>query len=166
MVAIHSDYSQTSPSAVSYIYQANKVISTKDWGQIDMGNISREELDAKLGRNKAEIDAIASSMRQEMAGFREFQAQQFAAMNASIGEIKAQISGVTGEITGLKGQIDGLKTTSSTVQWMVGAILALLAVLLAYPPIQRYLDTNQQQATSQLVTPHKAAQAPATVQPK
>lgn len=101
--------------------------------------ISREELEAKLARNKAEVDVIAAEMRREMAEFRAFQAQQFSAMNTSISEIKSQISGVNGEVTGLKGHIDGLKTTSATLQWMVGAILALLAVILALPQVQTYL---------------------------
>ncbi|EAS1860702.1 hypothetical protein ACV39_07790 [Salmonella enterica] len=108
--------------------------------------ITREELDAKLAQNKAEVDVIASEMRREMAEFRAFQAQQFSALNTSISEIKSQISGVNGEfsglngkIDGLNGQIDGLKTTSATLQWMVGAILALLAVILALPQVQTYL---------------------------
>lgn len=101
--------------------------------------ISREELEAKLGRNKAEVDVIAAEMRKEMAEFRAFQAQQFSALNTSLSEIKSQISSVNGEVAGLKGQIDGLKTTSATLQWMVGAILALLAVILALPQMQSYL---------------------------
>ncbi|WP_318372837.1 hypothetical protein [Enterobacter sp.] len=104
-----------------------------------MDNLSREELDARLAANKSEVDAIASEMRREMAEFRAFQAQQFSTMNSSMSEIKAQISGVNGEVTGLKGQIDGLKTTSATLQWMVGAILALLAVILALPQMQSFL---------------------------
>ncbi|EJQ6148267.1 hypothetical protein NZZ21_003965, partial [Escherichia albertii] len=101
--------------------------------------MTREELDAKLAQNKAEVSVIASEMRHEMAEFRAFQTQQLSAMNASISEIKAQISGVNGEFAGLKGQIDGLKTTSSTLQWMVGAILALLTIILALPQVQSYL---------------------------
>ncbi|MDK1208260.1 hypothetical protein [Cronobacter turicensis] len=101
--------------------------------------ISRAELDAKLAQNRSETKAIADEMRREMAEFRAFQAQQFSAMSSSISEIKTQISSVSGEISGLKGQVDGLKTTSATLQWMVGAILALLAVILALPQVQSYL---------------------------
>ncbi|CFQ47578.1 hypothetical protein [Yersinia aleksiciae] len=108
-----------------------------------MNSISREEIDAKLGQNKAEVDTVAAEMRREMAEFRTFQAQQFSVMNIALSDIKSQISGVNGEISGLKGHIDGLKTTSATVQWMIGAVLALLAILLAYPPIQRYIDLDQ-----------------------
>ncbi|EAQ1663870.1 hypothetical protein KC768_004706 [Salmonella enterica] len=108
--------------------------------------ITREELDAKLAQNKAEVDVIASEMRREMAEFRAFQARQFSTMNTSISEIKSQISDVNGKFSGLNGkidglnaQIDGLKTTSTTLQWMVGAILALLAVILVLPQVQAYL---------------------------
>lgn len=107
--------------------------------EVDDVVISREELEAKLAQNKAEVDVIAAEMRREMAEFRAFQSQQFTAISTSISEIKSQISGVNGEVTGLKGQIDGLKTTSATLQWMVGAILALLAVILALPQMQSYL---------------------------
>lgn len=108
-----------------------------------MNSISREEINAKLGQNKAEVDTVAAEMRREMAEFRTFQAQQFSVMNIALSDIKSQVSGVNGEISGLKGHIDGLKTTSATVQWMIGAVLALLAILLAYPPIQRYIDLDQ-----------------------
>ncbi|WP_437887035.1 hypothetical protein [Phytobacter sp. V91] len=114
--------------------------------------ISREELDAKLAKNKSENDVIAAEMRREMAEFRTFQAQQFSTMNTAISEIKAQISGVNGEVTGLKGQIDGLKTTSSTLQWMVGAILALLAVMLAIPQVQSYLKPAEQPSSHPAAT--------------
>ena len=129
--------------------------------------ITREELDAKLAQSKAEVDVIASEMRREMAEFRAFQAQQFSAMNTSMSEIKAQISGVNGEFTGLKGQIDGLKgqidglkTTSATLQWMVGAILALLAVILALPQVQSYLKPVDiiQQAPAPAPAPAPALQ--------
>ncbi|HAT7576672.1 TPA: hypothetical protein JAW48_005049, partial [Citrobacter freundii] len=117
--------------------QTNYKTPVNTEGQMD--KLSREELDARLAANKAEVSSIASEMRREMAEFRAFQAQQFSTMNSSMSEIKAQISGVNGELTGLKGQIDGLKTTSATLQWMVGAILALLAVILALPQMQSFL---------------------------
>lgn len=100
---------------------------------------SREEIDAKLDKNRAETEAIAAEMRREMAEFRSFQTQHFSQMQSSFSEIKSQISSVNGELTGLKGQIDGLKTTSSSLQWMVGTILAVLALILALPQIQTYL---------------------------
>ena len=132
-------------SRTNPLSKSQTIVKGED-AEVDAVGISREELDAKFAQNKAEVDVVAAEMRREMAEFRAFQAQQFSAMNTSMSEIKAQISGVNGEFTGLKGQIeglkgqiDGLKTTSATLQWMVGAILALLAVILALPQVQSYL---------------------------
>lgn len=100
---------------------------------------SREEIDAKLDKNRAETEAIAAEMRREMAEFRSFQAQHFSQMQSSFSEIKSQISSLNGELTGLKGQIDGIKTSTSSLQWMVGTILAVLALILAFPQVQTYL---------------------------
>jgi len=111
--------------------------------------ISREELDAKLAQNKAEVEVVAAEMRREMAEFRAFQAQQFSALNTSMSEIKSQISGVNGEVTGLKGHIEGLKTTSSGIQWMVGVVLAISAILLALPQIQTYFKPAETPAQIQ-----------------
>ena len=118
----------------------------------DIVTISREELDAKLAQNKAEVGAISGEMRREMAEFRAFQAQQFSTMNTAIGEIKSQISAVNGELTGLKGQIDGVKSSSSSIQWMVGVVLAVLALLLAIPQIQNYFKISDPQTQTQTQT--------------
>lgn len=124
--------------------QSNPTIAVKR--NPEMGDISREELEAKLSQNKAESESIASQMKVEIAEFKSFQAQQFSAMNNTLSEIRVQISQNNGEITGLKGQVDGLKTSLSTVQWLVGTVLAVLALILAIPQIQTYLKPVDSQA--------------------
>lgn len=125
-------------------------------GGTDMSNISREELDAKLGQNKAEVESVASSMRADMAQWRELNNTQMSALQAQLSSLNSKIDG---KFEGMEGKIDGLKTTSSTVQWMVGAILALLALAVALPSIQDYFKPTQQITTQQAAPSQQAPQA-------
>ncbi|ENY9828028.1 TPA: hypothetical protein ACHIDG_004973 [Escherichia coli] len=109
----------------------------------EMGDISREELEARLGQNKAEAENIAAQMKVEISEFKSFQSQQFSAMNNTLSEIMAQISQNNGEITGLKGQVDGIKTSMTATQWLVGAVLAMLAVIITLPQIQSYFKVSE-----------------------
>lgn len=54
-------------------------------------DMTREELDAKLAQNKAEVQAIASGMREEMAAWRETQNAQMVQMNATLTSMSAKI---------------------------------------------------------------------------
>ncbi|EKN5065692.1 TPA: hypothetical protein PXR45_004629 [Yersinia enterocolitica] len=89
-----------------------------------MVTISREEIDAKFGRNKAEVDSVAASMRQEMAEFRTYYMQQFGSIDKSLSEIK-------GEISQINGEIGGVKTSLSTTQAAIAIGLTLVTVLLS-----------------------------------
>lgn len=59
--------------------------------EADTMTISREELDAKLAQNKAEVQAIASGMREDMAKWRETQ-------NAQINQLNTMLSGLSSKI--------------------------------------------------------------------
>ncbi|EMH6405698.1 DUF1640 domain-containing protein [Providencia rettgeri] len=117
-------------------------------GDVDM---TREELDAKLAQNKAEVQAIASGMREEMAAWREAQNAQMVQMNATLTSMSAKIDAkfetldakIDGVDKSLSGQIDGLKSSYSSVQWMLGIILALLAIIFAIPQVQSYLNLSE-----------------------
>ncbi|MDK9957316.1 hypothetical protein [Enterobacter hormaechei] len=116
----------------------------KQTGKAKMSDVSRDELDAKLGQNKAEINAIISGMQREMAEFRAFQTQQFSALSSSLSEIKGEIVAAKGEAAGQKeglaGQIDGVKSSISTMQWMIGTVLAMIgivAAVLAIPGVDK-----------------------------
>ncbi|HHT8319213.1 TPA: hypothetical protein ACT24T_003829 [Yersinia enterocolitica] len=90
----------------------------------DIVTISREEIDAKFGRNKAEVDSVAASMRQEMAEFRTYYMQQFGSIDKSLSEIK-------GEISQINSEIGGVKTSLSTTQAAIAIGLTLVTVLLS-----------------------------------
>lgn len=107
-------------------------------GGADMSNFTREELDAKLGQNKAEVESVASSMRADMAQWREQNNTQMAAIQTQLSALNSKIDG---KFEGMEGKIDGLKTTSATVQWMVAAILGLLALAVSLPSIQDYMKS-------------------------
>ncbi|EHY2718998.1 TPA: hypothetical protein L3E87_003562, partial [Escherichia coli] len=59
----------------------------------EVGTISREELDARLAANKAEMESIASSIRADMALSRESVNVQFASLNAAISSLSSKIDG-------------------------------------------------------------------------
>ncbi len=119
--------------------------------EADTMTISREELDAKLAQNKAEVQAIASGMREEMAAWRETQNAQMTQMNATLAsmssKMEAKFDVIDAKIDSvdksLNGKIDGLKSSYSSVQWMLGIILALLAIIFAIPQVQSYLNLSE-----------------------
>ena len=123
-------------------------------GGADMSNFTREELDAKLGQNKAEVESVASSMRADMAQWREQNNSQMAAIQTQLSALNSKIDG---KFEGMEGKIDGLKTTSATVQWMVAAILGLLALAVSLPSIQDYLKSSST-ATSAQQQPAQSAE--------
>lgn len=116
----------------------------------DMSNISKTELEALLRANKSEVDVVAAEMKTDIAEFKAFQAQQFATLNSTLVEIKGQISNTNAEVTAVKGQIEGMKTSYTSIQWMVGAILMVLALILALPQVQGYLKPSEQANASQV----------------
>ncbi|WP_336194594.1 hypothetical protein [Hafnia paralvei] len=114
-----------------------------------MNQITREELDSKLAQNKAEAEAIAAVMRADMAQWREQNNAQMSALQIQLSSLNSKIDG---KFEGLEGKLDGLKTTSNTVQWMVGAMLALLALVAALPSIQDMLKPAGQLSIQQSPT--------------
>jgi len=114
--------------------------------ELENMQLSREELQAHLAANKAEVNSVASEMRREMADFRALQSQQFANLSSSLSDIKGEITSLRGEMAGSKdgvtGQIDGLKSAVSTMQWMVGTVLAMIGIavaILAIPGIEKII---------------------------
>ncbi|QWJ92890.1 hypothetical protein KM147_06265 [Providencia rettgeri] len=87
--------------------------------EADTMTISREELDAKLAQNKAEVQAIASGMREEMAHWREEQ-------NAQMGKIITTLSVLDVK---LDERYENQKTASTRTQWMIGIAIAVAAII-------------------------------------
>lgn len=104
-----------------------------------MSSLTREELDAKLGQNKAEVDSLASAMRADMAQWREQNNTQMSAIQAQLSSLNSKIDG---KFEGMEGKVDGVKSSLSTMQWMVGTILAMIgivAAILAIPGIDKII---------------------------
>lgn len=114
-----------------------------------MPNFSREELNATLGQHKAEVNAIASEMRREMAEWREQSNTQLSQLTIAInaisskidgkmdridGEIKGidgKIEGVNGKFEGIQNQISGINTAISGIQSGISSRLAIFGIILA-----------------------------------
>ncbi|EAQ2363709.1 hypothetical protein QLA22_000414 [Salmonella enterica] len=104
----------------TYAYSCPAYVVTP-LGRDTLSSVSREELDAKLGKINAETSSVQSRIEASLSDMKLSNEKRLSSIDTTLASLKA---------------------TSSTTQWMVGAILALLAVLLAYPPIQRTLDSN------------------------
>lgn len=73
----------------------------------EVGTISREELDARLAANKAEMESIASSIRADMALSRESVNVQFASLNAAISSIvqdRWKMDSAAGDLKAINGR--------------------------------------------------------------
>lgn len=127
------------------------------------GNITKTELEALLRANKSEVDVVAAEMKKDIAEFKSFQAQQFATLNSTLSDIKGQVTSTNAELTAVKGQIDGMKTSYASIQWMVGAILMVLALILALPQIQSYLKSSEQPEQVVQTVPTQTYSAPQPV---
>lgn len=135
-------------------------IIPKESNKLEVLNMTREELDAKLGQNKAEVQAIASGMREEMAAWRETQNAQMVQMNATLTSMSAKmdakfevidakmdsidkslngrIDGVNSAITGINTAISGIQSGISTKLTIFGVVMA---VILAVAGL--YFSSNQ-----------------------
>ncbi|OKP02624.1 hypothetical protein [Xenorhabdus eapokensis] len=88
------------------------------------GSLSKTELEALLRANKAEVDVVAATMKQEMAEWRSQQTTQFANLNTSLAKID-------GKLDAVEGKIDGLKTSLATTQWATAIGLSLVTIIMS-----------------------------------
>lgn len=106
-----------------------------------MSSVSREEIQALLAANKAEMESIASSIRVEMALSRENTNVQLASLNSAINSISSKIEGkmdsvdgdvkaINGRFEGIQGQITGINTAISGIQSGISTRLAILELSL------------------------------------
>ncbi|BBG58514.1 hypothetical protein [Providencia rustigianii] len=115
-----------------------------------VGRIKKVTSDDLKNFFKAEVDAVAAEMKKDIADFKAFQAQQFSTLNSTLSDIKGQVTNTNAELTAVKGQIEGMKTSYTSIQWMVGAILMVLALILALPQVQGYLKSPEQPVSSNM----------------
>ncbi|HDY4947389.1 TPA: hypothetical protein RQ522_001475 [Klebsiella pneumoniae] len=115
---------------------------TSHTSEREVDRISREELEARLSANKAEMESIASSIRVDMALARENTNVQFANLSSAINSISSKIDGkmdsvdgemkaITGKFDGIQGQITGLNTAISGIQSGISTRLAIFSVIIA-----------------------------------
>ena len=108
----------------------------------DIMSLTREELDAKLDKNKAEIEAVAAKMQRDMAEWREHQNFQMSQLNSSISAISSKIDGkldsvdgdikaINGTFSGLQGQMTGINTAITGIQSGISTRLAIFGVVIA-----------------------------------
>ncbi|MDS0028102.1 hypothetical protein [Enterobacter cloacae] len=137
-----------------------------------MSSVSREEMQALLAANKAEMESIASSIRAEMALSRENTNVQLASINSAISSISSKIEGkmdsvdgdvkaINGKFEGIQGQITGINTAISGIQSGISIRLAIfgiiIAVVVALPSIISAFKENP-------VAVQPAAQQPIIIQ--
>ncbi|EOZ3194592.1 hypothetical protein ACQL2C_003001 [Yersinia enterocolitica] len=107
-----------------------------------MSDFNRSELQAHLQANKAEVDAVAASMKKDMAEWREQSSIQLANLNASIQILSAKIDGkldsvdgdvksISGKFEGIQGQMAGLNTAIGGIQSGISTRLAIFGVIIA-----------------------------------
>lgn len=89
--------------------------------EISFGNsdMTREELDAKLAQNKAEVQAIASGMREEMAHWREEQSAQMNKVITTLSVLDVK----------LDERYENQKNTANRTQWLIGLAIAVAAII-------------------------------------
>ncbi|PHM57021.1 hypothetical protein [Xenorhabdus sp. KK7.4] len=86
--------------------------------------LSKTELEALLRANKAEVDVVAATMKQEMTEWKGQQTTLFANLNISLAKID-------GKLDAVEGKIDGLKTSLTTTQWATSIGLTLVTIIMS-----------------------------------
>lgn len=107
----------------SYYNQLQEDIDVKAVDEGDkMADFGRDELNAHLAKNKAEVDSVAAEMRREMAEWRTEQTQVLMSLKSEITAINVK----------LDERFEAQKRSSSLLQWLAGIILAFVALIPAF----------------------------------
>lgn len=116
--------------------------------------ISRDELNAKLAQNKAEVESVASAMRTEMANFRTAYVESFKEISITLNKLDAKS--------------DATEKRLTQAQWIVSLVISISAVTLSAviyfsnkanvkPPQQQpsvVINTSQQPGSTTQSQPH------------
>ncbi|HEC8325156.1 TPA: hypothetical protein RG501_RS15040 [Providencia rettgeri] len=118
------------------IYQApkNKVEDSNDMSD---SKLSKTELDALLKSNKAEVDAVAASMREEMAHWREEQNAQMSKVITTLSVLDVK----------LDERYENQKLSTTRTQWLVGIAIAVAALVPAFIGVFKSEPAQQLQPT-------------------
>lgn len=145
---------------VEYVRTNGPVDSQKDeqpkHSEANDMSISREELDAKLAQNKAEVGAVATEMRREMSEWRTQQTEIMMKLQSEVSAINVK----------LDERFEAQKRSSSLIQWLVSIILAFVALI---PVFQSMFDNSRKNDTNAPIViqvPQQQAQVPLSPQAK
>lgn len=119
--------------------------------KVDQMSMSKDELDAKLARNKAEVEAIASSMQKEMANFRTSYTESFKDTAILLNKIDAKS--------------EATEKRLAQAQWVIALVISICAVTLSaviffsnksikQPAQQPAVVVNTSQTPSQPTSPN------------
>lgn len=135
----------TSPAVLSYaklelgVNDREKVSSSKPEDNIEqkaekMTGINREELQAHLDKNKAEVEALASGLRKDMAEWSQKNTEQLSQLTISINSLSSKIDGkieaTNGKLDGMQGHISGINSAISGVNIAISGIQSGLSTKL------------------------------------
>lgn len=99
-----------------------------------MPEMSREELQAHLDKNKAEVSALASDLRSEMEKWSKDNSEKISQLTISINALMANIEGkaeaTNGRLEGVQGQMNGMNTAISGVNTAISGIQSGLSTKL------------------------------------
>ncbi|WP_241609740.1 hypothetical protein [Rosenbergiella australiborealis] len=82
-----------------------------------MSNIGREEIEARLSRNKAEVESIASGMKSEMSDFKRTYTENFSEISKTLSRMESKA--------------DATEKRLTQAQWIISAVIALSALTIS-----------------------------------
>ena len=103
------------------LHQFGRSSNNTGVGDVDFSGedveMTQDVVDAKLARNKAEIEAVASSMKTEMANFRTYYVESFAEQSKALNRIESKAEATEKRLT--------------QAQWVVSLVISVCAVTLS-----------------------------------
>lgn len=118
---------------------------------VDMSTMSREEIQALLAANKAEVSVVASELRRDMAEWREQNSNQLNQLTTLINGLSSKVDGkvdaiaskVDGVMVGIDGRLDGVQGRMDGIQGQMDGInTAISGLNTAINGVQSGLSTK------------------------
>ena len=93
------------------------ILTPGDLSQRESRQMTRDELNAKLAQNKAEVESVAAAMRTEMANFRTAYVESFKDISITLNKLDAKS--------------DATEKRLTQAQWIVSLVISISAVTLS-----------------------------------
>ena len=117
--------------------------------EVKVSTFTKDELNAKLAQNKAEVDSVSASMKTEMANFRTAYVESFAEISKTLSRIESKA--------------DATEKRLTQAQWIVSLVISVCAVTLSAVIFFSNKNSNhaqQQPATTQWSGQSESKQTP------